>query len=329
MTSNSLVPAHAPGIPTSAHNKTYMLDVTSDRDQALLVIKALASEWRLRILELLNTQQLSVNQIAQALDIPLSTATMHVKILDEAQMIWTQLQPAVRGQQKICSRRCEAVQINFPPFGEQRSNAIEVAMPIGGYVGFEVTPTCGLASDVSLIGMMDDPLSFWEPERLHAQILWFRHGYLDYHFPVRLPPRSQATSVQLRMEICSEAPNYNAEWPSDITVWINDVEVGTWTSPGDFGGTRGALTPDWWLDADTQFGQLKRWEVNEVGSFVDGVQISDVRLAALDVRRGSLLRARIGVKPDARHVGGINLFGRKFGNYPEDLTLRITFAPDP
>jgi len=29
------------------------------------------------------------------------------------------------------------------------------------------------------------------------------------------------------------------------------------------------------------------------------------------------------VKEDSHNVGGINLFGATFGNYPQDLTLRI------
>jgi hypothetical protein len=50
-----------------------------------------------------------------------------------------------------------------------------------------------------------------------------------------------------------------------------------------------------------------------------------VRDLLLDSRR--VITVRIGVKPDALHVGGLNLFGRTFGNYPQDLTLRIEYAP--
>jgi predicted transcriptional regulator len=127
------------------------------------------------------------------------------------------------------------------------------------------------------------------------------------------------------MEICSEAPMHNDDYPSDITLWVNGIEVGTWTSPGDFGGDRGALTPSWWLDADSQFGLQKRWEITAAGSFLDGVQISDVTLESLRLGPESPISVRIGVKADAPNVNGINLFGRKFGNYPEDIVLRIAY----
>ncbi len=314
------------GTQSVNHGKTLHLDVSQPSDKTLGVLKALASEPRLRILALLGAETRSVNQLAQLLDIPLSTTSMHVKELEDAELIYTEMQPATRGQLKACSRRFDQVLLGLPPLERTEGKAVEVAMPIGAYVNFEVVPTCGLASENALIGTIDDPVSFFEPDRLKAQILWFRQGFVEYRFPYRLAPTARLETLQLRMEICSEAPTHNAQWPSDITVWINECEIGTWTSPGDFGGVRGALTPAWWLDIDTQYGQLKRWEVNQTGTFIDGLQISDVCLP--DLRLGQLpaTTVRIGIKAEAQHVGGLNLFGRSFGNYPEDLVLRITYA---
>lgn len=308
------------------HGKTLHIDVSQPNEQALNVLKALASEPRLRILALLGAETRSVNQLAQLLDIPISTAAMHIKELEDAELIHTEMQPASRGQQKSCSRRFDQVLLKLPPLERTDGRAVEITMPIGAYVRFEVTPTCGLASEQALIGTIDDPVSFFEPERVNAQILWFRQGFVEYQFPYRLPATTKPQSLQLRMEICSEAPTHNDQWPSDVTVWVNGVEIGTWTSPGDFGGTRGALTPSWWLDVDTQYGQLKRWEVNATGTFVDGLQVSDVRLDELQLGKLPAITVRLGVKAEAQHVGGLNLFGRKFGNYPEDLVLRITYA---
>jgi predicted transcriptional regulator len=35
---------------------------------------------------------------------------------------------------------------------------------------------------------------------------------------------------------------------------------------------------------------------------------------------------RIGIKPDARNDGGLNLFGRKFGNYETDLNMKLDYV---
>jgi predicted transcriptional regulator len=282
----------------------------------------------LRLLQLLGTEARSVSQLAEMLDIPQSNATMHVKALEEAGLIHTEILPASRGVQKICSRRFDQIILTLPPLEPHAGTFVEVAMPIGAYVDFNVAPTCGLASETAIIGMIDDPGSFLEPERLNAQIIWFRHGFVEYRFPSRVPPGARITALQLRMEICSEAPTNNPDWPSDITLWVNGVEVGTWTAPGDLGGTRGALTPSWWLDIDSQFGYRKTWEVNASGTFIDGLQISDISLNQVQLKQQGI-SVRIGIKPDARNVRGLNLFGKKFGNYPEDIVLRILYDLPP
>jgi predicted transcriptional regulator len=307
------------------HGKVLHIDASVPNEQAVLILKALGFEVRLRMLQLLGSESLSVNQIAEVLGIPPSTAALHIKALEDAELIHTELLPASRGQQKLCSRRSDQIIITLPPTEPVPQQAIELTIPIGTYSQCHIEAPCGLATEARVIGMIDDRLSFFEPHRFQAQILWFRQGFVEYHIPYRLPVHAIPTSVQVRMELCSEAELHNPDWPSDITVWLNGVEVGTWTSPGDFGGTRGALTPSWWLDADSQYGYLKRWEVSNLGTFVDGVQVSSVTTGDIHMAAQPLLTLRVGVKADAVHVGGLNLFGRQFGNYPQDILIRIPY----
>jgi predicted transcriptional regulator len=34
---------------------------------------------------------------------------------------------------------------------------------------------------------------------------------------------------------------------------------------------------------------------------------------------------RIGIKEDAVNIGGMNIFGGRFGNYPQDILMRMRF----
>ncbi len=34
---------------------------------------------------------------------------------------------------------------------------------------------------------------------------------------------------------------------------------------------------------------------------------------------------RIGNKPDAKYVGGLNLFGRQFGDYSQDIIMNLVY----
>jgi predicted transcriptional regulator len=309
------------------HGKTLLLEANAPDERIVLQLKALASLPRWRILQCLAEGGHSVNDLAQELDMPASTVAAQVKILEDAEFLRTELRAASHGLQKICTRTYDNMMIQLPYSPINESTSVEVEMPIGAYTLFEVQPTCGLASESSLIGFLDDPVSFYEPGRAQAGLIWFRSGYLEYSFPNRLPAGAALESVQVSMEICSEAPLHDNDWPSDITLWINGCEVGTWTSPGDLGGQRGRLTPLWWDSKDSQYGVLKRWLVNSEGAFIDGHPLHTLTLAELDIEHRRVITVRVGGKADALHIGGLNLFGHTFGNYPQDLTLRLEYRP--
>lgn len=258
--------------------KVLFLDLTSNSETALTLLKALSSETRLAILSYLGNRTVNVNEIAVALQIAASSATTHIQILEKADLIRTEVIPATHGLQKLCARTYDDVHIRLERNNVNSLNSFTVTMPVGQYFDFDVHPTCGLANETNLIGLLDTPASFYEPAHVTAQLLWFGSGYVTYRFPNHLPTGASAVRLDLSAEICSEAPLHHLNWPSDITLWVNGMEVGSWTSPADFGGERGLLTPDWWETKDSQYGQLKIWSVTQDCSYIDGRNISSVQI---------------------------------------------------
>jgi len=292
------------------------------------VLKVLGSDLRIRILGLLNGKKLNVNEIAKTLNIPQSTAAVNIKALEKAGLVKVENKKGRKGSQKLCSAQYSEIVIAFPSGApeDREDDVIEVEMPVGLYTKFEVSPPCGLCSPEKIIGFLDAPDSFWSPERVKAGLLWFEKGFVEYKFPNNaLYKREPLKRIEVSMELSSEVPGTNKNWPSDITLWINEVEIGTWTSPGDFGDRRGRFTPLWWKLEGSQYGLLKTWIVTDEGSFVDGERVSDVTLKDLKIYDHSSIKIRVGVKEDARNVGGINIFGRGFGNYDQDIVLRLCF----
>jgi len=297
-------------------------------DEFIEIAKALSNESRLDIFKQIQKADMNVNEIADMFGLPSSTATVNIKKLEEANLIKTELMPGVRGFQKVCSSQFDQLVVELKPGGASaEETARYVHMPIGLYSECEVRPTCGLVSDKSIIGYLDDPRSFYEPDKAGAQLIWFRQGYVQYQIPNKVPYDARLTGLEISMELCSEAPLYNANWPSDITVSINGVELGTYLSPGDFGGEPGLLNPPWWDLRNTQYGLLKKWKVDENGSYIDGRRLSDVTVDRLGIHDSPAFALRIGVKPDAANIGGLNLFGSKFGNYEQDLLVRFDYKP--
>ncbi|WP_417689038.1 ArsR/SmtB family transcription factor [Roseibium sp.] len=290
------------------------------------VIRGLASDVRVSILKLLRGgDEKNVNQIAEELGLPQSTVSSNLQILEDAGLITTHTTKARKGSQKVCRTAFTQILVGFrDEIADADDNAIEVAMPLGLYTGCEVSSPCGLCSVDGVIGLLDVPDTFLEPDRMRAGLLWFTRGYVEYQFPNNTKiSRSRPSAIEFSMELSSEVPGTAADWPSDIFLEVNGVDVGTWTSPGDFGDKRGVYTPDWWKLSGSQYGKLKNWRINDEGSFVDGVRISDVKLDDLLIDEHRSIRLRIGVKDDAAHPGGINIFGRGFGNYDQDIILRI------
>lgn len=307
-------------------NRTIELELHSDREDSLKKLKALASEPRLKILEFLSYPHKFSNltEISEALNMNLATVTMHINLLEEAGLIVCEHLPGERGMQRLCGCFTNWINIHTTPKLEKDiGQLLELSMPVGAYFDFEVTPTCGLFSEESQIGSYDNPDSFYEVKRIHAQLLWFFSGYVEYRFPNHLDKNTILESLSLSMELCSEAPGTHPDWPSDISVWINDIDIGHWTSPADFGGVRGLLTPTWQSTHTTQFGLLKTWQVTMTDSQVDGEKVSDTTLEDLKLQQNAYISVKIGVKEDAKNVGGINIFGEKFGNHPQDIVLRI------
>lgn len=301
--------------------------LTIDPEDDIEILKGLASPIRVRILKLLRSEgPLNVNDITRRLELPQSTVAINVQTLEEAGLIVTEAVKARKGHQKICSARFDEIIVRFEAEEELRrdANVIEVAMPLGLFTSVEVSPPCGLCSTDGVIGLLDVPDSFLDPARVQAALIWFGMGSVEYKFPNNAKlVNAQIESIEFSMELSSEVPGTNMDWPSDLTLWVNDVAVGTWTSPGDYGDKRGVYTPSWWKLAGSQYGKLKSWRIGQSGSFIDGVRISDVTVDDLGITEHRSIRMRIGIDAKAKHPGGVNIFGRGFGNYDQDIVMRL------
>lgn len=303
-------------------NKNIQLNL-DDTKQLALLAKALSSEVRLDILRLLCRYNLNINEIAEKLGLAQSSAAAHVKALEEAGLITTTLLPAVRGSMKVCSKNLDNLTIDLSVETGEEMEIIN--MPIGNFVDYYVEPTCGIVSEKGHIDEEDEPRCFYNPNRTKAKLLWFGKGYLEYRFPNHALKNHKEKRLELSMELCSEDHEYNLDFPSDITLWINGVEAGTWACPSDFGGRRGKLNPSWWPDKNTQYGILKTWKVTEQGTFIDEEKVADLPIQEYRLSKNAYISVRIGIKKEAEHIGGVNLFGSCFGDYPQDIRMKLIF----
>ena len=298
-------------------------------EEGVELFKVLGSEVRVGIIRLLlENREMNMNEIAGRLNITNGALTSHIRKMEDVGLIEVTPDFTGHGNQKICRIRQRRILVDIEPQEtDGRSGVYEAEVPVGQYTDYSVLPTCGISTTKSLIGEVDDPRYFAHPDRIHAGILWFSRGFVEYLIPSLLPPMQKIDEITLSMELASEAPGVNNDWPSDISFVLNDVPIGVWISPGDFGDVRGIFTPDWWFPNWNQYGLLKLLAVNREGTFVDGRKISDVTIDRFRLDYRSVIRFRMEVREGADHVGGLTLFGSGFGNYSQGIKVRIRYSP--
>ena len=298
-----------------------------DAERLCPIAKALSSPVRVKMISLLGVRPMNVNELAEALSLPVSTAALNVRQLEDAGLIAAQIQPGIRGAMKLCSRRIDSISMRLTPEMHDGTNALTLQLPIGSYSTAEgITAECGIVSDHAWIGENNMPRAFYHPDRVQAQMLWFRSGMLESRFSLGDTDPAQVAWIEFSMEMSSNAPMYRSNFKSDIDVSVNGVKLGTWTSPGDYGGRRGKLNPAWWSDTSSQFGLLKKWRVDNERSLLDGEALSRVSLNDLHLGAQDYVSLRIGVSEDSAHVGGLNLFGEKFGDHPQGIVMRVGYV---
>lgn len=298
-------------------------------DEGLEIFKALGSELRINIIKLLQeNHEMNMNELATSLGITNGALTSHIKKLEESGIIQVMTERGSHGNQKVCKVAVDKIVVDVESEeNEEDQNIYNTEVKVGHYSDYEVYPTCGLATSQAIVGEVDDPRYFSHPDRINAGILWFTKGYIEYIIPNLLPSATKIDQITVSLEISSEAPGINNDWPSDISILLNDVKIGTWTSPGDYGDVQGIFTPDWWFPNWNQYGLLKMIVINKKGTFVDGLKISDVTINEFNLDYKNTVRFKFEIEEDAKNVGGITIFGSEFGNYNQDIKVRIEYSP--
>lgn len=294
-----------------------VIEVSEER---LPFFEALASDVRIKVIKRLAKGEANIKELAECLQLSSAIMSSHVRKLEQAGIIMTRTS---KKYGKVCTLLQYDYQVELPKEKSPNHKSYEVQIPVGHYTKAHVKPTCGLANAEKIIGIFDDPRCFFDVERISAKMLWFTEGFVEYTISNYTRENHALESVEIEAELSSEAPHINDNWPSDITVSLNDHEICTWTSPGDFGNKRGKYTPTWWIS--NQYGILKLFSISNTGVYLDGKKISDQTLAdfELDQEQWTI---RFEVSPNHQNVGGLTIYGNAFGNYKQDILVRTNYS---
>jgi predicted transcriptional regulator len=280
--------------------------------------EALASHVRIKVIHYLSQKDANIKELAEATGVSSAIMTSHINKLEEVGIV----QSRRSAQGKLCSLLNTNFSLEFPQYSRDSQYNYETSISVGHYTAAEVESTCGIADQYQVINAYDDPRSFFDARRTDAQLIWFTRGYVEYTVPNYVTPPQIMVSLEVTAELSSEYPHYRDDWPSDIDLCLNGEHVCMWTSPGDYGKRRGKLTPAWW--PSNQYGLLKSFRINNTGVFIDEELVSDKTLKDFHVDRG-FLTIRFAVSERDRRAGGLTIYGKQFGNYAQDIGVRIGY----
>ena len=298
------------------------------QNEIAIFSKALSSKLRVEILQYLAAYPgTGMMELADFFQVSRAAITQNIRQLNEAGLVEFGQSADDSGARKSCYLTEQQFMLNLGrQFQKQKIYSTEI--PIGQFINYEVMPTCGIATTEKLIGHVDDPAFFADPQRVEAGILWFGAGYVEYRLPNYLQKGQQVEELQFSMELSSEAPGVAENWPSDLSFSFNDIQLGNWTSPGDYGDVHGRFTPNWWIPNLNQYGLLKLLCINKSGTYVDGLMVSPVRIEDLDINEKKEFLFRIAAPAEALNAGGCTIFGRGFGNYNQGIKFNVIYTED-
>lgn len=201
------------------------------QEEIAVFAKALSSQLRVNILQYLALHPgTGMMELADVFGVSRAAITQNIRLLNEAQLVDYGQSADNSAARKSCYLTEKQFLINLcRPFQKQKIYSTE--MPIGQYVDYEIMPTCGIATPNQLIGNVDDPAFFDDPQRVHAGILWFGSGYVEYRLPNYLQKGQQVEELQFSLELSSEAPGVAENWPSDLSFFFNGKKTGLLDQP--------------------------------------------------------------------------------------------------
>lgn len=305
----------------------FNLDNDDELPKICATCKALSNRVRLDILRLLQngSHLLTISEIAQALGIPKTTAIHHVEVLEQAELVVVLYKSSSKGTVRVVGRNIKSTHIcHFysDPVEQQNYKTFIQTHKVGHFSDIDCNTYAVVLDDHTIFETTDR----FDTKHFDALLLYTEKGILTYEFSGAVAKNHKVHKLWLSLEICSEAPYFNNNYYSDITFWINGVELCTYLSTGDYGDRRGRLNPDWWPNVNTQYGKLVSLVVNDNGVMLNGIEVTQkINVDSLKLNKHDSIKVAFGNKSTSTYIGGMNVFGSRFGDYEQDIILKIDY----
>lgn len=307
--------------------KRFDLNIENEEDNKnlLKIGIALSSPIRIAILKQINNGGKTLSELAKLNYVSFSSIVFHVNLLEEAKLVRVKTIKINKTYSKYVIKGIFLINILFndevSPIEETENYQQE--MKVGHYTKAEFGKNNGFFVDKSFFTFYENT-PFLE-KRLNADLIYTNKGFVEYTFDNSKIKNREPIEITFSLEICSEVAYYNNNYESLIGFSINGIEVASYLSPGDFGGRRGRYSPNDSSINATQYGQLKMITVNKNGVYLDGILLNNkITIDTLNLNENNCILFRVTSKEFNHSNGGFNIFGKKYGDFNQDIEMTIT-----
>lgn len=297
----------------------------NDKEEILAIATALSNEKRYDILiELSKTPILTFRELQDRLNISKSALEFHLALLEKASLIVVRYKNSSSGTIRIIGRDAKSLYVGLYKPIDHNVNPdwqfYNTSLGVGMFSKYEGYPLSYVTTEREFQNE-----NIYRKERYEASLIFTSMGLVTYTFPLELGTTKEIEEIKFSFELCSEAPLYDNDYKSDISFFVDGIFVETYVSSGDYGDRRGKLNPSWWSDRNTQYGKLIVLKINSQGVFINGILVnSKINIKDFDLTK-KYIELKLGNEKTSKYVGGFNLFGKDFGDYPIDIELSVGY----
>lgn len=302
----------------------FSIENDEDFDNIEKIGKALSSKLRIKMLQQIHLSPLTVTDLAKLNKITTSTVIFHTTILEEAKLIQMKYKPGKKGKTQVFFIGHLKLEIDYTTYKDIKEKKHIQSIPIGQFTNANFDEYVRFATTKQMYRIEKNDA--FNPLMRNAELIWTGGGKIEYSFSNQFAFDNLIRELNISFEICSETFGHLNDWKSDVTFAINDIELTTYTCPGDYGGKRGKLNPEWWASSYTQYGDLITISINCDGVFLNN-QLVNKKITLNDLKLTDYNRILFSLynKKNAEYYGGFNLFGKAFGNYEQDILLTVIY----
>ena len=289
------------------------------------ISKAYSSKVRLKMIRQIELKPRTIYELSKLNGVDNTTIMFHLNILLNAKIIRELYLPNKKGHSKFYSLEVVDVHLTNQRESIPVFTQYEEEIPIGMYSKANFFNGFITVSDGKICHFNNSEI--YSSKRMNALVIYTQDGgSLTYSFSSNfLSSDKKIQSITFSFEICSETYAFRNDYQSDIFIMINNKDACMHTCKGDYGGMRGILTPEWWPNNFTQYGDLVIVEINNDGTFLNHRLVSALKLSDLELEKNKPVELTIENRKDCLHFGGFNIFGKNFGNIKQDIKMVVTY----